>query len=317
MVVIGFMVIFRAKIDPKTVITVQAALPKIVLTLLIITFSYPIVGLMIDLMYLTMAIGISLFVSGVGGNIGGADVANLQSAYMTADAGDLFQAVHWPMGGILKGALGFFAGALGLGTIVGGILAIISNPVTWIGGVGIAAAFPLLIIFIIWLGFFFTFIRLFLLLLNSYIQLLISLILGPILLLGEAIPGRSAFTGWLLNILANLVVFPATALIILFSVFLVTTGQTDSPTLSPPFIGIGSGGFSTILALGVIYLAPTLVAQIKKMFHPKPTIPMSAGTAFAPLTGAIQTTMGAANQLYYARSFLSMFKRGEHGSTST
>lgn len=310
MVAIGFMIIFRTKIDPKTVISVQAALPKIVLTLLIITFSYPIVGFLIDMMYLVMAIAISLFVSGVGGNIGGADIANLQSKYMTANLGDLFGAVFWPLGGILKGLVGILTGALigsGLISSIAGIWAkgLITSSFTI---PLIAVGVPLLIIFIIVLGLLFTFIRLFMLLLNSYIQLLIGLILGPILLLGEAIPGKSAFSGWILNIIANLVVFPATAIIIMFSVFLVTTGQTDSPTLSPPFVGLGGGNFSTILSLGVIFLAPSLVAQIKKAFHPKPAIPMSAGTAFAPLTGGAQSVMGGMSQLYYAKGFFDMFK---------
>ena len=63
MIVIGFMVMFRRKIDPKTVITVQNALPKIVLALLLVTFSYAIAAFMIDLMYLVMAIIINLLVS--------------------------------------------------------------------------------------------------------------------------------------------------------------------------------------------------------------------------------------------------------------
>ena len=168
----------------------------------------------------------------------------------------------------------------------------------------VSAGIPLLIIFLIALGLLFTFIRLGLLLLNSYIQLLIAVILGPIFLLLEAIPGRSAFSQWLLNIIANLVVFPATAVIIMFSVFLATTGEAGSVTWSPPFIGLGGSGnlFNTFLALGVIFLAPTLVAQIKKVFRPKPILPISAGTAFAPLTGAAQTGMGAASQFYYAQS---------------
>src|SRR3989338_9894960 len=47
MLIIGFMIIFRMKIDPKTVITIQAALPKIVVALLLITFSYAIAGFLI------------------------------------------------------------------------------------------------------------------------------------------------------------------------------------------------------------------------------------------------------------------------------
>lgn len=55
---IGFMIMFRAKINPQTVISVENAIPKIVISLLLITFSYSIVGFLIDLMY--VAIGFVL-----------------------------------------------------------------------------------------------------------------------------------------------------------------------------------------------------------------------------------------------------------------
>ena len=60
-IVIGFMIMFRAKIDAQTVITVQAALPKIVITLLVITFSYAIAGLMIDLIYIAIYLFVGVF----------------------------------------------------------------------------------------------------------------------------------------------------------------------------------------------------------------------------------------------------------------
>jgi len=39
-VFMGFAIMFRVKINPQTVITIQSALPKIVLALLLVTFSY-------------------------------------------------------------------------------------------------------------------------------------------------------------------------------------------------------------------------------------------------------------------------------------
>jgi len=309
MVAIGFMIIFRMKIDPKTVISVQAALPKIVLSLILITLSYAIVGFMIDIMYLVMAILISLIVQGMGGSVAGgtamvADTAKIQSTYMNASVMDLLGAVFWtPLSVALKelpSAIGIGVGTEGLfvlilrilaGSVMGSTLAIVS------------VAF----IFILLAGFLFTFIRLFLLLINSYIQLLISLVLGPIILLGEAIPGRSAFGGWIQNVLANLSVFPTTAVLLLAAVYLGTNPQKYG-SWSPPFIGLSStsgtlGAFHIILAVGVIFLSPNLVAQVKKMFGAKPTLPISAGTMFSPLTGAVQSGMSGMSQMYYLQQF--------------
>lgn len=60
-VIIGFMIMFRAKINPQTVISVENALPRIVIALLLITFSYAIAGFLIDLMYISVGFIITLF----------------------------------------------------------------------------------------------------------------------------------------------------------------------------------------------------------------------------------------------------------------
>jgi len=61
----AFMIMFRVRISPQTVITVQSALPKIIFTLILITFSYAIAGFLIDLMY--VVIGIFSFIVTQGG----------------------------------------------------------------------------------------------------------------------------------------------------------------------------------------------------------------------------------------------------------
>jgi hypothetical protein len=50
-VVVGIMIMLRTKVNAQTIITIQTALPNLLITLLLITFSYAIVGFMIDLMY--------------------------------------------------------------------------------------------------------------------------------------------------------------------------------------------------------------------------------------------------------------------------
>src|SRR3989338_844518 len=95
MVAIGFMVIFRMKIDPKTVISLQAALPKIVLTVILITLSYPIVGFLVDMMYLIMALIISIMLNGMGGDWANASkMADMQTNFLTGSSGTLFSLVQ-------------------------------------------------------------------------------------------------------------------------------------------------------------------------------------------------------------------------------
>jgi len=60
LVSIGFMIIFRMKINPQTVISVENALPKIVLSMILITFSFAIAGFLIDFMYVLILIIVSV-----------------------------------------------------------------------------------------------------------------------------------------------------------------------------------------------------------------------------------------------------------------
>jgi hypothetical protein len=172
-----------------------------------------------------------------------------------------------------------------------------------------------LILFIIALGLLFSLIRIMFLLVNSYIQLILNVIFAPILLLQESIPGQSAVAQWLQNIIANLIVFPTTVAIIYLSWIITSVAWGQNLWARPMVLSIQGGidlgpikvngnPLSIVIGLGFIFLAPTMIANIKKMFHPKSAIPITAGTAFSPLTGAIGTGMGAASQFYYFKQLV-------------
>lgn len=50
-IVIGLAIMLRAKIDPRTVMTIQNQIPKLIIGIIMVTFSLPIAGLLIDLMW--------------------------------------------------------------------------------------------------------------------------------------------------------------------------------------------------------------------------------------------------------------------------
>ena len=58
-VIIGFMIMLRAHISPQAVATIQDSIPRLVVALILVTFSYAIAGLMIDLMFLFLNIVIN------------------------------------------------------------------------------------------------------------------------------------------------------------------------------------------------------------------------------------------------------------------
>lgn len=53
-VVVGMAIMLRVKIDPRTVMTIQNQIPKLIIALLLVTFSFAIAGFLIDLMYVVI-----------------------------------------------------------------------------------------------------------------------------------------------------------------------------------------------------------------------------------------------------------------------
>lgn len=64
LVIVGFMIMFRWQIGGQTLVTIESALPKVVITLILITLSFPIAGVMIDLMYAAMGAFVYIVASG-------------------------------------------------------------------------------------------------------------------------------------------------------------------------------------------------------------------------------------------------------------
>ncbi len=86
LIAIGFMIMFRMKINPQTVISLENALPRIVISLILITFSFPIAGFLIDLMYIFILLVIAIL-----GNRGNFfNIAEFQNKYMNSNYGNLF-----------------------------------------------------------------------------------------------------------------------------------------------------------------------------------------------------------------------------------
>jgi hypothetical protein len=92
LIAIGFMIMFRMKLNPQTVISVENALPKIVVSLIWITFSFAIAGFLIDAMYVIITVSISLLSNANIGEIVPGKAKELQNLYLGAGFSDL-----WPV----------------------------------------------------------------------------------------------------------------------------------------------------------------------------------------------------------------------------
>lgn len=60
-VIIGFAIMLRVHIDPRTVMTIENQIPKIIISLILVTFSIAIAGFLIDLMYIFIYLVVNVF----------------------------------------------------------------------------------------------------------------------------------------------------------------------------------------------------------------------------------------------------------------
>ncbi len=290
-VIIGFMVMFRRKIDPRTVVTIQDALPRIVIALILVTFSYAILGLMIDIMQLASNILIKLVASGLPNS----EIDKLMN-------NNIFNLVP-PIGRSVVD----FAGAVfsniqinfGSGFVGEAALKVL-------GWISVAVVFGIASFFIMF--------KIFFMLLGSYINIILSIIFAPIQLMMAALPGNNTtVTSWLRGALANIVVFPATLIMLLIAyTFLAGTGvnlsqyteiaglvpsltPTSPLTWAPPLIGAKWGreiGF--FIAFGILFSIPSVAEAIKQAFEIKPSPlagaaekEMKGGISWIPIIGGI------------------------------
>lgn len=246
-VVIGLMVMFRNKINPQTVISAQAALPGLVLGLILITFSYFFAAFISDTAFIgTNAVG--YFFAAAQNKTDDAERLNLLDKVSKESVLSLFS----PFLGIMSrekitDIISIVLGELDAGSqtmlrSLAGLIAaqfmypiagaipppygLVAGPaVALLTGIATAAA-PAQI-----LGFFLTFIafialiyqmlQLLFRLLMSYLTIIFLTISAPFHFLAASLPGRQSIgNAWFMNLLANILVFPAVLAVFYFVAFL-------------------------------------------------------------------------------------------------
>lgn len=344
---IGFMIMFRMKLNPQTVISVENALPKIVISLILITFSFAIAGFIIDLMYVFIVIIISLLSSG-GSSTGAAyNVGDMQNMYLQGNglqlwdsifanpannggmyftrmmgigtsimftlfsavpvwiSATVYEVVNFVIGYVITNSLFSLLNSvfgISLNGIIGGFATVDIGPgnlmqlltVIPIALLSMEIGFsfgPFIIIVALGVLVFFTllalYFRIFFLLFRAYLQILILIILSPVILLLEAIPGKSTFSFWLKNLLAEVMTFPI--VIALMTIGFVLSNQLatnaykinaagESTFWRPPFLNIIDPTTLPILVgLGFIMLIPDLVKMAKEQLFGVKGLPVSLG----------------------------------------
>lgn len=296
-IVIGFMVMFRMKLNPQTVINVENALPKIVISLLLITFSFAIAGFLIDLMYILIAIIIAI----LGDNNINYNIAKYQQDFVTAGPGKLIIATYYNPLIIGNALLNLLPSVLNIGVRVISMLITLRLANTLFGliypgaqifdnmgiATGIIGKFPSGIIFWILLpltlllGFalipqviifiliivtlLLLFFRIFFMLFKSYLQIIIWVIFSPIILIFEAVPGKGSFSFWFKNLLAEVLTFPIVITLLIIGEIIAKTMAAPGTFWTPPFItGINPEAYGIIVGTGIFFIIPDIVQLVKQ-----------------------------------------------------
>lgn len=234
MIIVGFMIMFRNKIGGQMMVTVGNAIPKIIISLILVTFSFAIIGLIID--------------------IGGIATNMVAAIYYRNDLAKSIEVTNpWSLFGEIFSSSGLavgsgITGGLGLAGIVG--LMFFSGPVGWIlAGLGLLLV-GLIVSGIILVGA----IKLWITLIKAYLGILINVVTAPLAIMASSIPGNDAMmANTFKSALRNALVFPLAYAIVNLPYYIANRGI--SLTFPNTLTGTQEAGQSTFLAGALIGIA--------------------------------------------------------------
>ncbi len=319
-IILAFMVMFRMKIAPQVVISIQSAIPKILIALILVTFSYAIAGLLVDLMYVVTGIISLAITSGVGEDIFTKDPAVI-FRFMTTGFIGINSQVGVSVGifGVLIFYLFIFTVAMFLALFAanGGLVSLFATFGIIGGAVSLLTIIALVIMTIV---VFFTTFKIWWMLIKAFAQILLLTIAAPFQIAFGAIIPSMGFGSWLKSMAANLAVFPITGLFLILSfVFLAISTQYSIPGISFDwwkllYIIPGGGGFSGLASntgwppllgssdamLGLIFVGAsvmvlTLIPKVAEII--KGAIsgrPFTYGSAIGEILGSVKSVGGFA-----------------------
>jgi hypothetical protein len=212
-IAIAFMIMFKVKISPQASVSIMSSVPKIASTLLLITFSLAIAGLLMDLMYVFIGLLASMLPTITGatsftesynfliGGYGSAEKDGLLGIFITF----LVYIITYFVTSILITLSAIVTG--NLTSIIFGVLMIF---------------FTVIMVFIL----IYNWLKIIYVLVKTVAMIYVSVIMAPLQLMMDVLPpplGGKSFSGWLKGLIGKLLVFPLTGVLIFFSFKLLGT----------------------------------------------------------------------------------------------
>lgn len=266
-IIVGFMIMFRKKIDPRTVVTIQDSLPRIVVALILVTFSYAIAGFIVDAGELTTRL--------IGNTLADNHLIALKTGVVAKDTvkfENLLRANSFSLTETMRNP-GKFADALWEGTLQQAFgTTDVPGPIKWILSV------PTQVILII-AGIFIAF-KIFFSLLSPYATIVLYVIFAPFILMLSALPGMEFSLGsWLKDLVSRVLVFPVVFTLLAISAILYgvpggiwSVQEKSWGTLWQPVVmgGLPVDAVGPLIAFGILFAIPHVAEAVQQAFQIKP-----------------------------------------------
>lgn len=254
-IIFAFMIMFRVKLSPQLVISVQSALPKIIGALILSTFSYAIAGFVIDLSYVVGGIFASLM------NLAGFQPFEVAYHTIIPSPNEKFGAFF------IVGFMGYYTIVFFIASVVAFITSFLS--IFTSGSILAIIMSFLLIIFTIWilcLMIWYT-IKVPWVLLKNLVSLFLSIVVAPIQIVVGAIAPSIGFSVWLKKIVAETMVFPLVGLFMFLAIEALTASIKVSfklgsaPQLWSPSIIGNAESLSGVIWIIISFMFVTMIPK--------------------------------------------------------
>lgn len=287
-VAVGFMIMLRQKIDSQTVVSVQNALPKIIIALIFVTFSFAICGFIVDLLFLFNELLHSIFASIM--NMGAPPALGPPGS---GPKGFSYNPLINPFD-VASNIIGIVTASKG-----SGLFGFLKTFIDSIGDVfkgQFASVFSLTIGFVILT----TVIKIFLTLLGRYVTLIIYPIFSPLIILFGSLPGqKDHLPRFLKSYLAAALTFPATVLVLNLAAYFFFAASEfklghnfmvfppiapfDLPVAPPPAVAVS---LTTDVLLGFVGVGILMLAsKIPEMIDDALSVKSEIGASLGAETG--------------------------------
>jgi len=250
LVAIGLMMLFRSKLDPRTTVTVTAAIPGVIAALILITFSLAIAGFMINIGQALQEVVKNILLNPV---LTAQPLLN-QPGVLTTPSPD--NQVGLSVTDIWARFLTPFKGN-GYVSLGSGL------------GSGVVSFF---VTFVVAIFTFIVAIQVFFMLFMRYLNLIVKPIYAPIAFLFGAIPGRGGVTvNWFKGYIIDILVFPLTLLLLNMAMAIRISGEIGKN--GDPF-GIIAGGagvdLTSLVVIGILIITTKVPGMLEAAFDVKP-----------------------------------------------